>query len=89
MSPREKRFMQRRIGSWEKGDPDVRKMCRLDDLWTTLGYDEPKKMSVKDNTVSFDKNSVYALQAWTKKEHTAMLKSATLTDDFSGKYLYL
>lgn len=68
-------------GYRESGEPDVRKMCSLDDLRTTLGYDEPKKMSVKDNMVSFDKNSVYGFTGADGKEHTVMSRSAALTED--------
>lgn len=63
-------------------------MCRLDDLRTTPGYDEPKKMSVKDNMMPFDKNFGYGFTGVDEREHTAMSKSAALTDDFSGKHLY-
>ena len=47
-----------------------------------------KKMSVKDNMMPFDKNSGYGFTGVDEKEHTAMSKSAALTDDFSGKHLY-
>lgn len=70
----------------EDGKPGAQKYCSVKDLQEKLGYDNPKDMSVKDNEVSFDKDSIYKFTGKGKKEHTIMSRSEVLTEDIIGAF---
>ena len=70
----------------EDGKLGAQKYCSVKDLQEKLGYDNPKDMSVKDNEVSFDKDSIYKFTGRGKKEHTIMSRSEVLTEDIIGAF---
>lgn len=68
-------------GRRDNGEPDEKKYCSLKDIREAFDYDNPKTMSVKDNTVTFEKDSIYSFNGSDGKEHTVMSHGGILEAD--------